>query len=1203
MRILIDMQGMQGVSQKRGIGRYTQSFVHALITVAKEHEIYLLLNGLYPDTAKQIQKEFSTFLPSNHFLVFDAVGPVHESNPENEKNARISEFLREKFIKDISPDFLILTSLFEGMDNDSVTSIAAYTSEILTAVIFYDLIPYIHDDIYLNTPKRVNWYMRKFNYLKQADALLCISFSAQNEAMLYLDKNSNDMTVISSATDRTFHSIENDPTILHRYGIVQPYIMHASAYEGRKNFEGLIQAFALLPEAVRKQHQLVLVCVLTEKQKNNLLGVAKNAGLNEDELILTGYISDDDLVTLYTKATLFVFPSKHEGFGLPPLEAMACGTATIGSDLSSIPEVIGRSDALFDPLDIESMAEKITEVLTDDDFRKALETHAPLQAEKFSWNLTAQKALALLEEKYQKQPVAKKEISVQHSTVDLIESLYTHGLLETLDKTQLLRMAQAIERNEKSVLALMADGYFANPLCWRVEGPFDSTYSLAMINREIALTLEEKGYDVVLHSTEGPGDFLPDNTFLEEHPEVNRLYQKSIGHSEVQAEVSSRNLYPPRVHDMKSSFNLLHNYAWEESVFPQEWVKDFNHALQGVVCTSKHVEKIMIDNGVSVPLAISGNGVDHWARITSDNTYRVKAKSFRFLHVSSCFPRKGADVLLKAYGDLFSDKDDVTLIVKTFPNPHNEIHQWLEEAKKENVSYPHVLIIEDDLTDAQLKALYESSHALVAPSRAEGFGLPLAEAMLSGLPVITTGWSGQRDFCNEETAWLTDYDFTSAQTHFNLYNSVWAEPSRTDLSRAMHEVYTLSEAERQQKSKAARKLLLEKFSWTKTAERLTNFVKAIPRNEILFEKPKIGWITTWNTPCGIASYSQHLIDALGEEVSILASQTDHTVMIDGTNVYRCWQPGEEDDLEILQQTIERLELDTIVIQFNYGFFNFNYFTHFLNTLNKSGKTVIIMLHATTDPIQASHKKLSMLSKPMHSCSRLLVHTINDLNRMKTLGLLDNVSLFPHGVVDWKSDNIKDPDLFTLSTYGFFLPHKGLLEMITVLKQFHNKGMPVKLKMVNARYPVPESEEMIRLAKEKIKEEDMEGHIELITDFLTDEASLKHLSSSDLIVFPYQETAESSSASVRYGLATGIPVAVTPLNIFSDVESAVYRLSGCTPEEMAESLTQIISGIQEHSDAAQQMQHNALAWVEAHRYSMLGKRLYNMMTALHRKNTQ
>ncbi len=127
MRILIDMQGMQGVSQKRGIGRYTQSFVHALITVAKEHEIYLLLNGLYPDTAKQIQKEFSTFLPSNHFLVFDAVGPVHESNPENEKNARISEFLREKFIKDISPDFLIVTSLFEGMDNDSVTSIGAYT--------------------------------------------------------------------------------------------------------------------------------------------------------------------------------------------------------------------------------------------------------------------------------------------------------------------------------------------------------------------------------------------------------------------------------------------------------------------------------------------------------------------------------------------------------------------------------------------------------------------------------------------------------------------------------------------------------------------------------------------------------------------------------------------------------------------------------------------------------------------------------------------------------------------------------------------------------------------------------------------------------------------------------------------------------------------------------------------------------------------
>ena len=164
-------------------------------------------------------------------------------------------------------------------------------------------------------------------------------------------------------------------------------------------------------------------------------------------------------------------------------------------------------------------------------------------------------------------------------------------------------------------------------------------------------------------------------------------------------DVVSRNIYPPYVDDMQGRINLLHHYAWEETGFPGDWVNNFNEHLQGITCLSTHVEKILIDHGVNIPLSTSGGGVDHWERVKSDPGYKLSARGFRFLHVSSCFPRKAADILLDAYGEVFSDLDDVSLVIKTFKNPHNQIHEWLAERRNKKPGFPHVLIIEDDLTE------------------------------------------------------------------------------------------------------------------------------------------------------------------------------------------------------------------------------------------------------------------------------------------------------------------------------------------------------------------------------------------------------------------------------------------------------------------------------------------------------------------------
>jgi len=1203
MKILIDIQGMQGLGSNRGIGRYTYAFTkHFIKQTSEKHEIYLLINGLFKHTAKKVQDQFKTLLSQDRFIIFDAVEPADEFRTENIWNCRISEHMREKLIKDIAPDILIITSLFEGGLDNSITSIGTYTHDIPTAVIFYDLIPYLRQETYLNTPEMKQWYMRKLNSLKRADKLLCISSYAQEEAYLFLGKKSNEMVTISSATDDMFKTANSYTSALQKYNISKPFLMHTSAYESRKNFEGLIKAYALLPDTLRQHYQLVLVCKLSSKIRSHLIKVGRNAGLKTDDLVLTGFVPDSDLITLYTQATLFVFPSIHEGFGLPVLEAMSCGTATIGSATSSIPEVIGRSDALFDPLNPQSIADKITEALTNRDFLSSLEQHALKQAKKFSWKRTAQKALAFIEEQY---PSLSKE-KKQKDTWDLSDS--TRLLKETVNNAfprsifsdeVWKSIWKAIANNEKTVISQITCGNLPRPLRWRIEGPFDSSYSLALLNRETALALDSLGVEVALHSTEGPGDFDPDPHFLAQHPKLAQLHERALKTDASDAYVCSRNLYPPRVADMRSPVNMLHHYAWEESGFPQEWVDNFNTHLDGITCLSRHVEKIMIDNGVSVPLATSGCGVDHWERIIPDTTYRINAKTFRFLHVSSCFPRKGADILLKAYGDAFTDSDNVTLMIKTFPNPHNEVHQWLEEAKQEHANYPDVVIIEEDLSETALKALYEQCHVLVAPSRAEGFGLPLAEAMLSGLEVITTGWGGQLDFCTKETAWLIEYDFVPAQTHFELFNSLWAEPSRQDLANTMKELYRLPEPQRTKKAKKGRELLLKHFNWKKTAENLLEFVKTLPERSILPSNPKIGWISSWNTQCGIASYSRHLLSSFPEETVILAPYIEHLLSSDTINVHRCWHMGDGHSYEELEQTVEALKLDTLVIQFNYSFYDFEHFPSFIEKLHQKGHTIVVMLHSTSDAEITPHKKLSMLASAFKKCDRLLVHTPDDMNRLKSLGLADNASLFPHGILDWEPKEKNHNDIFTLATYGFFLPHKGLLEIIDTISILKEKGMVLQLKMINAEYPVPQSTELINKAKEKIEACNLEHEITLLTEYLSDDTCLSELSKADLLVFPYQETGESSSAAVRYGIVSGTPVAVTPLNIFDDAAPAILKLSGTSPEAMAESLAQFIAELKESSEKIIQKGKTRREWAEAHRYSQLGNRLQNILTTLYR----
>jgi glycosyltransferase involved in cell wall biosynthesis len=847
---------------------------------------------------------------------------------------------------------------------------------------------------------------------------------------------------------------------------------------------------------------------------------------------------------------------------------------------------------LFDPLDICAIANKMNDTLDDDAFRHSLRQHGLRQASEFSWDKTANHAIAGFEHAIQE--------SLLTTYLSLIPSIArAAGKDESLTDTDLLGIALCIERNENESQSVTFMRDLPPHLTWRIEGPFDSSYSLALVNREMARALVGLGHRVVLHSTEGPGDIPPYEPFLAANPDLAKMYALAEDIGPEIADVTSRNLYPPRVADMHGRLNFLHAYGWEETAFPQEWVKSFNDSLQGMMVMSEHVRKIMVDNGVSIPITVCGIGVDHWQRIVPDTRFKLDARQFRFLHVSSCFPRKGANAMLQAYGQAFRAKDDVSLVIKTFANPHNEIYRWLEEARHSDPEFPDVQILEGDYSDAELKALYLQCHALVAPSRAEGFGLPLAEAMLSSLAVITTGWSGQRDFCTPETAWLVDYRFEYACTHFDLFDSVWAAPDIAHLGQVMRDVYHAPRTEFELRTSLGRNLLLGNFRWSDAARRLVDSARQFARLQPSLEL-NIGWITTWDTRCGIASYSKYLIETFPRPVKIFAAQDTAITEVEEANVKRCWVAGDHDPLVELKRCIDEAKISTLVIQFNFGFFNIESFSNFLIDQIDAGHIVVVIMHATTDPITQPHKRISLLSPALSRCHRVLVHAPADLNHLKAHGLLTNVALFPHGILDHSPSSKKpcpnDGELL-IASYGFFLPHKGLVQLVEAVALLRASKLQIRLLLVNAEYPVHESREAIEQVRHMIDLHRLEKVVELHTEYLSDAESLKLLSNADLIVYPYQNTSESSSAAVRVGIACGRQVAVTPLSIFDDVAPAVHYLPGQSAQDIAKGIGSILQRLHDSDDELIKNQEIAERWRASHRFSKMAPWLSGIIRAL------
>ena len=1206
-RIVIDLQGFQRSGNRvRGIGRFSLELVKSLIYNYPDNEYILFANSSLYDLRIDFIKELKSKELNVIYFEWSPAADINNDISELFSKTWIATQLRSYALSIVHADIILLTSFFDGFNDNTLVDFDLNYSLPPTISLVYDLIPLIHSKTYLEKDEEYKeFYYKKIHDLKKLDALLTISESSKQEIQKYTEFKSHQVFNISAACNINLFNYDktkdyNSYTNIKNFG---EYFLYTGAIDPRKNLYFLLEAYSMLPLHLSTKHKLVLVGPFSEKQVRLIKIWVNDLKISFHNIVILGFVSDTFLVNLYRNCYLFIFPSLHEGFGLPVLEAMNCGAPVITSSSSSLPEILMLESAVFDPYDIDNLTELLIKTCSDRNFYNLLQKNSEDRKNYFSWQLTASKTIKAIRD-----ILGSKLIQINNNrSIDLsidfnktsyqllISNLKLCKILNTTENKNnkyIKRVCSAIDllNDQSKKLPLIRTDNIKN-LNWRIEGPFDSNYSLSILNRNFALAMATIGQNVSLHSTEGPGDFLPSQEFLSTNSIVNELYQKSINPVN-NCLIKSRNLYPPRVSDLDAIINLLHAYGWEETSFPQDWVEDFNNYLDGITVMSNQVKKILIDNGVCLPIQVCGLGVDHLKDVSEITNYLILKKSYSFLHISSCFPRKGTDTLLKAFGDSFTIDDDVSLIIKTFANPHNDVHKLLAKYKKNNNNFPHVVVIEDNLTDSEINFLYQECDALVAPSFAEGFNLPLAEAMNKGIPVITTAWGGQMDFCNSNNAWLVDYQFEYAKTHFNLFSSVWARPSSKHLAQIMQEVHCSSDDLILSKVQLAREDI-SRFQWTKVSERNVEFVDYLINNSIK-KSVKIGWVSTWDTRCGVATYSEHLISQLKDEVLIFAPKTNQK---NKNKVIRCWTIG-EDNLDLLLTKILENKITTLVLQFNYGFFEFSSFSNFISRIYEQNIKIIIFLHSTTDPLLTETKKLKDLSDTLSLCHRLLVHSPSDLNRLKSIGLVDNVSLFPHGILDVKKYSKKvniikeNHKKFHFSTYGFCLPNKGFPELIKAIALLHKDDFKCRLTLHTALYDSHDSLVFYQNLLSLIDNLKLKNYIKINTSFCSDKDTLKKLSRTDLVIFPYQLTNESASGAVRQAISSSTPVAVTPLSIFEDVLDVVYRLPGCSPSLIAQ-------GLKNWSDNCfgNPMTTKEKEWRKQHSFKKLGYRLQNLIRSI------
>ena len=247
--------------------------------------------------------------------------------------------------------------------------------------------------------KRQLWhkFINPRKLAQEADTIIAVSESTKQDLVELYKIKPTKINVVYSGVDKRFKPQVSDLSfkeIRQKYNLPDKFILYLGTIEPRKNLIGLIKGYEIFKARCENAPELVIAGTKGWLYED-IFKTAQQSKYSKD-IIFTGFIEDEDKPDLYNLASLFVYPSFYEGFGFPPLEAMACGVPTVTSNVSSLPEIVGQAGIMVDPYKPEELASAMEMILTDEKLRQRLSQKGIEQAKKFSWEKCAENTFRIL---------------------------------------------------------------------------------------------------------------------------------------------------------------------------------------------------------------------------------------------------------------------------------------------------------------------------------------------------------------------------------------------------------------------------------------------------------------------------------------------------------------------------------------------------------------------------------------------------------------------------------------------------------------------------------------------------------------------------------------------------------------------------------------------------------------------------------------